>query len=81
MFCYNCGEENPEEAKYCRNCGASLKKEETIKKVEVMEAPKHQQNANHQKTTTTTKSSSDSSLWIGCCCLGIIVIFILSALL
>ena len=46
MFCYKCGEENPDEAKYCRNCGATLKKEETVKKVEVIEAPNDQQNTN-----------------------------------
>ena len=80
MFCYNCGEENPEEAKYCRNCGALLKTEETVKKVEVIEAPNHQKSTNHQQTTTTSGSKSDSSSWIACCCFGLIIIFILSAL-
>lgn len=82
MYCYKCGEDNPDEAKFCKNCGAVLKKEEgTVKKVEVIEAPNYQNN-NQQKTTTTTSStsSSDSSMWIGCCCLGLIVIFIISAL-
>lgn len=84
MFCYNCGEENPDEAKYCKNCGAILK-EEKAKKVEIVEEPEFNQN-NHQSTqqttTTTTSSSSnnDSSTWIGCCCLGLIIVFILSAL-
>lgn len=79
MFCYNCGEDNPDEAKYCRNCGALLKKEEPAKKVEVMEAPSYQNNTS-QKTTTSTSKTGDSSAWIGCCCIGMIVIFILSAL-
>ena len=83
MFCYKCGEENPDEAKYCRNCGATLK-EEKAKKVEIIEEPITNQN-NYQSTqqtttTTTSSSSSDSSSWIGCCCLGLIVVFILSAL-
>ena len=79
MYCYNCGEDNPDEAKYCKNCGALLKKEETAKKVEVMEAPNYQNN-NQQRTTTTSSSSTGDSTWIACCCIGLIAIFILSAL-
>ncbi|WP_295610430.1 zinc ribbon domain-containing protein [uncultured Methanobrevibacter sp.] len=78
MFCYNCGEENPDEAKFCRNCGATLKKEETVKKVEVLEARNHQQNTNSQQTTTTSKNNDSN--WIGCC-LCIIGIFIVFAIL
>ena len=78
MFCYNCGEENPDEAKFCRNCGATLKKEETVKKVEVLEARNHQQNTNSQQTTTTSKNNDSN--WIGCC-LCIIAIFIVFAIL
>ena len=80
MFCYNCGEDNPDEAKYCKNCGALLRKEETVKKVEVIETPSYQQNNDHQQTTTTTSSKNNDNGWIGCCCLALIVIFILSAL-
>lgn len=81
MFCYNCGEENPDEAKYCKNCGALLK-EEKVKKTEVIDEPIINQNTyqSTKKTTTTTSNSSDSSMWIGCCCLGLIVVFIISAL-
>lgn len=32
MYCHKCGENNPDEAKFCKNCGARLKKEETVKK-------------------------------------------------
>lgn len=35
MFCKNCGEENPENAVYCRNCGAKLV--EDVKKTTVIE--------------------------------------------
>lgn len=81
MFCYNCGEENPDEAKYCRNCGALLRKEETVKKVEVLEARNHQQNTSHQHTTTSSSSkNSGNSDWISCC-LCIIVIFIVFAII
>lgn len=78
MFCYNCGEENPDEAKYCRNCGATLKKEETVKGVEVLEAHNHQQNTHSQQTTTTSKNNDGN--WLGCC-LCIIVIFIVFAII
>lgn len=81
MFCYNCGEENPDEAKYCRNCGAVLKEENTVKKAEVIENEDYHQSRQQTTTTTTSSSSSNSdNTWIGCCCLGAIVIFILSAI-
>lgn len=31
MFCERCGTQNPETAKYCRNCGAELKKSNSRK--------------------------------------------------
>lgn len=73
MFCRNCGEENPENAVYCKNCGNRLIEE--VKKAEVIEAP-----TRNQSSSTTERSDRDSSSWIGCCCLGVIVIFILAAL-
>ena len=80
MFCYNCGEENLDEAKYCKNCGAVLRKEEVVKKVEVVEAPKVQQNTYQQQqqtTTTTSSSNNNNSDWLTCClCLiGIFIVF------
>lgn len=86
MYCYKCGEDNPDEAKYCKNCGTLLKKEETAKKVEVIEAPITNQSTdnNYHKSTTNTssKSSDGSSNWIGCClCLiGIFIIFAIMGL-
>ena len=47
MYCHKCGENNPDEAKFCKNCGARLKKEETVKKVEVIEAPTYQKKQTH----------------------------------
>lgn len=76
MFCRQCGEKNPDEAVYCKNCGCKLKEE--IKKSEIIEEPIINQNTNNQQSTTTSSSSSnDSSTWIGCClCLiGIFIIF------
>lgn len=81
MFCKKCGEENPENAVFCRNCGEKL--EEDVKKAEVIDTPvsSNQNSNNYQKTTTgTSTSKGDSMNWIACCCIGIFVIFIISAL-
>lgn len=76
MFCRKCGEENPENAVYCRNCGEKLKEEE-VKKTEIIEEiPVNDQNS--QQTTSTAKSSDNG--WIACCCVGLFLIFVLSAL-
>ena len=81
MFCYNCGEENPDDAKYCRNCGVMLRKEDVVKKVEIVESPQYQQNNNQQQTTTTTTSNNNGgSDWISCC-LCLFVIFIVFAII
>ena len=80
MFCYNCGEENPDEAKFCKNCGAVLKKEETVKKVEIVEAPRQQQNTYQQTTSSTSSSNNDGNSWISCC-LCIVGIFIVFAII
>ena len=81
MFCRYCGEENLEEAVYCKNCGKKLK--EDVKTAEIIETPVVNQNNNNQQnntqSTTTTSSSSNTgdSDWLSCClCLiGIFIIF------
>ncbi len=80
MFCYKCGEENPDEAKFCKNCGALLKKEETVKKVEIVEAPRQQQNTYQQTTSSKSSSNNDGNSWISCC-LCIVGIFIIFAII
>lgn len=76
MYCRKCGEKNPEDAIYCRNCGEKLKEE--VKKPEIIETPRS--NNHSSQTTSTTTSSSDNGSWIACCCIGILFIFILSAI-
>ena len=76
MYCRKCGEKNPEDAIYCRNCGEKLKEE--VKKPEIIETPRS--NNHSSGTTSTTTSSSNDSSWIACCCIGILFIFILSAI-
>ncbi len=76
MYCRKCGEKNPEDAIYCRNCGEKLKEE--VKKPEIIETPRS--NNHSSETTSTTTSSSNDSSWIACCCIGILFIFILSAI-
>ena len=39
MYCRNCGEENPEEAVFCKNCGTKLKDDEIKKTVIELYAP------------------------------------------
>ena len=51
MYCYKCGEDNPDEAKFCKNCGATLKKEEGI----WMASPLFQTKPQIIKTTTSKK--------------------------
>lgn len=78
MYCNKCGALNPDEAKFCRNCGYELKSEEKEepKKVVVENEHTYQQSTNN---TQTSSSKSDSSDWIGCC-VCLIGIFILFAL-
>ena len=75
MFCKKCGEENPDNAVYCRNCGEKLIEEE-VKKAEVIDDSR-------PYTTTANipnnnKKNDPSSLE---CCLCIIGIFIIFAIL
>ena len=76
MYCYKCGEDNPDEARYCKNCGAPLKEEP--KKVEVIEEPKSTYQTS--QTTTSTSNNSDNSTMMGCC-LCLIGIFIIGSIL
>jgi len=84
MFCRKCGEENPENAVFCKNCGERLK--EDVKRAEVIGTPANNyqnRNTNQNTTSTTsgsTSSKSDNMNWIACCCIGLFVIFIISAL-
>ncbi|MBR4396440.1 MAG: zinc-ribbon domain-containing protein [Methanobrevibacter sp.] len=86
MFCYKCGEENPDEAKFCKNCGTVLKKEETVKKAEFIETPISNQHTNnnyqnsHTTRTTTTIHKKESSDWISCC-ICLIAVFIIFAII
>lgn len=74
MYCRKCGEKNPENAVFCRNCGERLVEE--VKKTEVVEAPTYKKESTHNTHTTTTSSDNNSD-WLGCClCLvGIFIIF------
>ena len=79
MYCRYCGEKNPDEAVFCRNCGKRLKEE--VKKPEVViEKPKTEQNTYQQSATTTSSSTNNNSDWISCC-LCLIAIFIIFAII
>lgn len=79
MYCRYCGEQNLDEAVFCKNCGKRLKEE--VKKPEVIiEKPKTEQHTYQQSTTTTSSSANDNSDWIGCC-ICLIAIFIIFAII
>ena len=61
MYCRYCGEQNLDEAVFCKNCGKRLKEE--VKKPEVIiEKPKTEQHTYQQSTTTTSSSRISASM-------------------
>ena len=72
MYCNKCGEKNPEEAVYCRNCGAELKQE--VKKTEIIE---NIPNQNYNQQSNIENKSNDD--W-KCCCGCLILIFVIFAI-
>ena len=74
MFCRKCGEDNPDNAVFCRNCGERLQEE--VKKAEVIE---HTANTHNQSTTKETSTGKNNDLMS--CCLCIIAVFIIFAIL
>lgn len=88
IICPECGEENPQNSKFCRKCGINLvyeeakeepKKETTAKKVTVENdyAPVNQ--TVHTSTTTTNKKDDDDK-WCWGCCICMVVLFIIFAI-
>lgn len=71
MLCRKCGEDNPENAVFCRNCGERLQEE--VKKVEIIEEETRQK----QATASPNKNNSD----IMSCCICIIAVFIIFGIL
>jgi uncharacterized membrane protein YvbJ len=78
MFCKKCGEENPDNAVYCRNCGTKLVEE--VKKTTVIETEDYNQNTQNTQTTSTNNSSDNSSDWTSCC-ICLVAVFIVFAIL
>ena len=80
MYCYKCGEENSEDAEFCKKCGSKLKKEETVKKAEFIETPISNQHANnsYERTTATSKKSGSG---LTSCCICLIAVFIAFAII
>ena len=76
MFCKKCGEENPDNAVYCRNCGEKLIEEE-VKKAEVID-DSHPYTAS--KNYNNTRSSDSGGLNCCLCIIGIFIIFAILAL-
>jgi hypothetical protein len=73
-ICPNCKTENIDSAKFCKNCGNEM--EETEKPTQTKKSPKNSSiGGNKQKNTSKTLGI------IGVCCLGILVIVVVSGML
>ena len=81
MFCSNCGEENKDDAKFCRKCGASLKGTNPIKDTYVStgKAPSEISNSNVGSTSSSSASNSNDNKNLIIICLTIIICAILIA--
>ena len=76
MYCRKCGEDNPDNAVFCRNCGEWLVEE--VKKAEVItDTGTHQQKTTGTTTTSSNKSNND----LISCCICVVAIFIVFGIL
>ncbi|MGN0177004.1 MAG: zinc-ribbon domain-containing protein [Methanobrevibacter sp.] len=84
MICKECGEKNPEIATFCKNCGAKLK-EEDVKKTTIIEENTYtNQNETIQGTYTNqsgTTTTTNESFGLTDCCLCILGIFVIFAII
>ena len=74
LYCKQCGEENPDNALYCRACGSKL--EEKVKKAEVIDNPTASYEKEETSTTTSSSNNHKDNDWIGCC-ICLIAIFVI----
>ena len=87
IICPECGEENPQESKFCRKCGINLvyeepepeKKESTAKKVTVEDSNGPIRTTVNTNSSSTNTQKNDSKWWA--CCICIIFLFIIFAIL
>lgn len=81
MKCPNCDTYNPDNAKFCRTCGINLQDNDIFEKEEEkVHTPTVVSDSNYRKSTTNTKSNGGSSDWVSCC-ICLVVIFIVFALI
>lgn len=59
MYCNKCGSENPQGAKFCRNCGHELKNSEKTVKATVIENDTGEEKTN-QNYNTNFKENNES---------------------
>lgn len=80
IICPECGKENPQGSKFCRNCGINLTHEhkteqnkEPAKKATVIDTPT--QNRTHTHSTAPKTKKDDKDWWLCCICLFFIFLF------
>ena len=73
-YCPECGEENPDRSKFCRNCGINLVHEEETEKiaakkvkVESNTTSTYQTTVNTNTSTNNKKNNNDNGWCLGCC--------------
>lgn len=78
MKCPNCDTTNPDNAKFCRNCGMDLQKND-IPEEEIVHVPKIEEDGDYRQTTTNSVNDDRSSTWVACC-IFVVIIFIAFAI-
>lgn len=91
MYCPKCGEDNPDNALFCKNCGSKLdvKKSVTIESnqssANTVERPKvnynESNNAGSNNNVSNNGGSNDILGYIGCCCLCIVILYVISMII
>jgi len=82
-YCPECGEENPDGSKFCRNCGINLTHNEEAKKTAAKKVTvENDTNYTYQTTvnTSTSTSKKNDNGWCLGCCICVFFLFLIFAI-